>query len=242
MANERINRIKKAKKPLKKILLQLLKKLVYLILILSIAGLIYLFDKSNLLEPKISWEINGNLTTQAYQYDKLIESLIGNKYLISLAKLKNKLEASPWAKEISIQRVFWNTIRITIKNHDIAMRWGINGYISSNGVLFKPNISIISNKPIAIVSEDKVGQFYIDFINYQSILNPMKITQFERSNIDQLTLENNIKIILGYQKQTERLVLFNKVYESLKKYKKNRTRGGYDMRYPRGFALSYLPL
>ena len=67
-------------------------------------------------------------------------------------------------------------------------------------------------------------------------------THFERSNIDQLTLDSNIKIILGYQKQNERLELFVKVYENLKKYKKVRTRGIFDMRYPKGFALSYSPL
>ena len=242
MAKERLNQIKKPKKPLKKILFQLLKKLMYLLLILVIAGLIYLFDKSNLLEPKISWEINGDLATQTYQYDELIKPLLNNRYFINLSQLKDKVEEYPWVEEASVNRVFWNRIRVIIKNHDIAMRWGVNGYISSSGVLFKPNFSVISDKPIAIVEEDNIEQFYIDFTHYQSILDPVKITHFERLNIDQLTLDNNIKIILGYQKQNERLGLFIKIYENLKKYKKIKTRGIFDMRYPKGFALSYSPL
>jgi len=242
MAKEKLNQIKKPKKPLREVLSQLLKKLIYLLIVLSIAGLIYLFDNSNLLEPKIYWDIDGDLATQTYQYDELIEPLLSNKYFINLSELKDKVEEYPWVKEVSVQRIFWNRIRVTIKNHDIAMRWGSEGYISSSGVLFKPNFSIISDKPIAIVSEDKIGQFYIDFTNYKSILDPVKITHFERSNIDQLTLDSNIKIILGYQKQNERLELFVKVYENLKKYKKVRTRGIFDMRYPKGFALSYSPL
>ena len=121
------------------------------------------------------------------------------------------------------------------------MRWGSNGYISTQGVLFKPNLSIDSDAPIAIVSEDQIEQFYIDFVNYQSILGPLIIKQFERSLIDELTLETNVKVILGYQKQSERLKVFIKAYEQLKGSSKIRKRGIFDMRYPKGFALSYSP-
>ena len=239
MAKARLNQIKKSKKSFRVILIQFLKKFIYLLLILAVAWLIYLFDKSNLLDPKISWEISGDLVIQPYKYDELIKSLLSNKYLINISQLKVKLEEYPWIKEVSVNRIFWNNIAVNVKNHDISMRWGKDGYISSNGTLFKPDFSIISNKPIAIVEEDKIKQFYLDFTYYQSILHPVKIIQFERSNIDQLTLENNIKIILGYQKQNERLELFIKSYESLKNNKKIRTRGIFDMRYPKGFALSY---
>ena len=77
------------------------------------------------------------------------------------------------------------------------------------GCCFKPNLSIDSDAPIAIVSEDQIEQFYVDYINYQSILSPLIISQFERSHIDELTLESNVKVILGYQKQGERLQVFH---------------------------------
>ena len=92
------------------------------------------------------------------------------------------------------------------------------------------------------MSEVSVKNFYDDFVLYQSILDPVKISTFERKSIDELTLENNIKVILGHQKQNERLEIFVKSFEKLKKYKKIRTRGIFDMRYPNGFALSYSPL
>jgi len=113
--------------------------------------------------------------------------------------------------------------------------------MSNQGVLFKPNLSIDSDAPIAIVSEDQIEQFYVDFINYRSILGQLTINQFERSHIDQLTLEPNLKVILGYQQQSERLQVFLKAYEQLKGSSKIRKRGIFDMRYPKGFALSYSP-
>jgi len=122
------------------------------------------------------------------------------------------------------------------------MRWGSEGYISSKGILFKPNLTINSDTPIGLFSEFNAKDSYFDFIKYQSILEPVKISIFKRTSIDELTLGNNIKVILGHQKQNERLELFVKSFDKLNKYEKIRTRGIFDMRYPNGFALSYSPL
>ena len=65
MAKERINRPKQQKQPLKSVLRKVFNKLTYFLLALSIVFAIYLIDRSKLLEPHISWEIDGELTTQA---------------------------------------------------------------------------------------------------------------------------------------------------------------------------------
>ncbi len=241
MAKERLNRLIEPKKPFKLLVLGYLNKLTYLFVFLLFAGLIYVIDSSDLFEPKISWEVNGSLTTETSQYDRLIEPLLNNKYLIDLSQLKEKVEQHPWISGAEVSRLFWNKIRIAVVRHEIAMRWGSEGYISTQGVLFKPNLSIDSGAPIAIVSEDQIGQFYVDFLNYQSILGPLIIKQFERSLIDELTLEPNMKVILGYQQQSKRLKVFMKAYDQLKRSSKIRERGIFDMRYPKGFALSYSP-
>ena len=225
MAKERINRLKEPRKPFKLVALEWLKKLTYLFIFLLIAGLIYVIDSSDLFEPKISWEVDGSLTTKTAQYERLIKPLLNNKYLINLSQLKARVEQDPWVVKAEVSRVFWNKIRIAVVRHDIAMRWGSEGYISNQGVLFKPNLSIDSDAPIAIVSEDQIEQFYVDFINYRSILDPLTINQFERSYIDQLTLEPNLKVILGYQKQSERLQVFLKAYDHLKGSSKIKKRG-----------------
>ena len=241
MAKERLNRLIEPKKPFKLRILGYLNKLTYLFVFLLFAGLIYVIDSSDLFEPKISWEIDGSLTTETSQYDRLIEPLLNNKYLIDLSQLKEKVEQHPWISGAEVSRLFWNKIRIAVVRHEVAMRWGSEGYISTQGVLFKPNLSIDSGAPIAIVSEDQIGQFYVDFLNYQSILGPLIIKQFERSLIDELTLEPNMKVILGYQQQSKRLKVFMKAYDQLKRSSKIRERGIFDMRYPKGFALSYSP-
>ena len=91
MAKERINRPKQQKQPLKSVLRKVFNKLTYFLLALSIVFAIYLIDRSKLLEPHISWEIDGELTTQAYKYDDLIKPLLKNKYLLNLNQIKSKV-------------------------------------------------------------------------------------------------------------------------------------------------------
>ena len=242
MARERKNLVKKQKKPFKYVLNKIFKLAFYLLLALSILFLIYFIENSALLKPNISWEIKGELQAQSYEYDELIKPLLKNKYFLNLSQIKNKLEDNSWISNVEVERIFWNKIRVSLEKHDIAMRYGDEGYISSRGILFKPNLTINSEKPIGIVSEAEVKQFYFDFTLYQSILEPVRIIRFERTSIDELTLDNNIKVILGYQKQKDRLELFVKSFDKLKKHPKIKTRGIFDMRYPNGFALSYSPL
>ena len=242
MAKERKNQLKKQKTPLLSVIKSIARKLIYFFIALSIVFAVYLIDRSKLLDPNISWEIDGELITEAKRYDDVIEPLINNKYLLNLGQIKSKLKDSPWVAHVEAQRIFWNRIKVSIQEHDIAMKWRSEGYISSKGVLFKPNLTINSVAPIGLFSEINAKDSFFDFIKYQSILEPVKISIFKRTSIDELTLENNIKVILGHQKQNERLKLFVKSFDKLKKFEKIRTRGIFDMRYPNGFALSYSPL
>jgi len=242
MPKERKNQVKKQKTPLMSVVRNLARKLAYLLLAFALIFVVYLVDRSKLLDPKIAWEIDGQLVSDAQRYEDLVKPLINNKYLLNLNQIKDKLRESAWVSDAQAQRIFWNQIKVSIQEHDIAMRWNAEGYISSKGVLFKPNLTVISDAPLGIFAEMNVAESYFDFRQYQAILEPVKISIFKRTSIDELTLENNIKVILGHQKQNERLKIFVKSFEKLKKYKKIRTRGIFDMRYPNGFALSYSPL
>ena len=63
MAKERKNQAKKQKTPLTSVVKNLAQKLAYLGLALALIFVLYLIDRSKLLDPKISWEIDGELIT-----------------------------------------------------------------------------------------------------------------------------------------------------------------------------------
>lgn len=242
MAKQRVNRLDKQKKPIKVVVQQLGRKLPFLLLIVAIAAIGYNLHRSHLFDPKINWTIDEKLNRSDAHYEQLIAPLLSNKYLINLAELKDSIEAEAWVSNAQIKRLFWNKIDIKLSAHIIAMRWQDNGYISTKGVLFRPETLEISQTPLAVVDEDKVLKFYKDYQLYQTIVEPLVITKFERNQIDRLSIEPNVGIILGHQNQEQRLKDFVNAYSNLKQTsRKIRKRGIFDMRYAKGFALSYAP-
>jgi len=240
MAKQRFNRLNKPKKPTRVAAQQLGRKLPFLLLILAIAAIGYNLHRSNLFEPEVSWTIDEKLSQNDAHYEQLIAPLLDNKYLINLAELKKNIEAEPWVANAEVDRFFWNKIDIELTAHIIAMRWQDMGYISTEGALFKPETLVMSETPLAVVDEDEASQFFEDYQLYQNILAPLIITKFKRDQIDTLTIEPNVGIILGQQKQKQRLKDFVKAYNNLKQTSRRiRKRGIFDMRYAKGFALSY---
>ena len=209
-------------------------------------------NPAELLKADVRWDIAKTPPIDQRILKEKIQPLIQDKYQLDLHEIKLALESEPWVNKADVERLFWNSIQIKIEFQQIAMRWEhshckskekINcvGYISTQGLLFMPNKITPSDAILARSKPDKntITQLYTDFEYYRSSVDPMVIKTFSKTNIDQLTLEPNVTVILGYQKQKERLDTFLKAYSELKKKTKKVKRVTFDMRYPKGFALSY---
>ncbi len=244
----------KHKKSLKQLLMPIAKALPFFIALIFIVVRILESNPTEFLDVNITWEIDENLPIAQKALLNKIDPLIKDKYQLDLHQIKTSLEQEPWVAKAHIERLLWNSIRITIEQQQVAMRWKnkqgcqpnqsdtpCSGYISENGELFIPKNPIESDAVLAISSKDKqaISKLYQDYKHYQSLIEPMKIKEISRTNIDQLTIEPSVKVILGYQIQDERLINFKKIYKKLKKENSKVKRATFDMRYPKGFTLSY---
>ena len=209
-------------------------------------------NPAELLKAGVRWDIAKTPPIDLHILKEKIQPLVQDKYQLDLHEIKLALEAEPWVNKADVERLFWNSIQIKIEFQQIAMRWEhsqckskekINciGYISTQGALFIPKKITPSDVILAHSKPDKntITQLYTDFEYYRSSVDPMVIKTFSKTNIDQLTLEPNVTVILGYQKQKERLDRFLKAYSELKKKNRKVKQATFDMRYPKGFALSY---
>ncbi|SMN15283.1 hypothetical protein CRYPD_463 [uncultured Candidatus Thioglobus sp.] len=255
MIRKRNSRYNKRQKPLIERLKPLAKILaVFIALSLSIWGGVKIMD-TGFLKAEIEWEIDKKLPITQTMLEKSIHPLIKGKYQFDTNEIKQTLENQPWIAKVHIgSQLFSNKIQINIKSQQIAMRWknidcktdnapNCIGYISSNGELFIPEKTVISDAPFAHSKADQetVTQLYQDYQKYQNTTKKMLIKSFFKMHIDTLVLKPNIKVILGYQQQQQRLARFLKVYKELRKKisRKNLDKATYDMRYPKGFSLKY---
>lgn len=243
----------------KKTTVQRLIPIVKILSILIVVGLILWgagkVKDMDSLKATLKWQIDNTLVVTQSQLEKDIQPLIKDAILLDLIAIKQRLESQPWIAQAQIKRSFFNAIQINIKTHKIAMRWEntdcptkdtspCSGYISHAGILFVPKKKIEYNAVNAVLAHSKadkivITQLYHDYQNYQKISAKMHIQSFSKTHLDQLILEPNIKVVLGYQQQQQRLIRFLKAYKALrKKISKHRlNQATFDMRYPKGFSL-----
>lgn len=252
MAKKYRHRYNQRSKPVVGFFIVISKILAVLAVVALLVWGVVKFTPTEFLKVEVYWHIDKTLPiTQAALADK-IEPLIKDKYQLDLQQIKHALEAEPWVNNAHISRLFWNSIQVKIVAHHIAMGWqntqckskkftDCKGYISDTGVLFMPKKLIPSAHAVAISKQDKevVFKLYQDHQRYQIIASPLPIQSFSRTHIDQLIFKSGVKVILGYQQQNERLSKFIKAYNKLKNKNSKVKRATFDMRYPKGFALSY---
>ncbi len=252
MENKQSRGRNKRQKTPAQLLMPLVKAAPFFIVLGLIVWGVLSANPAELLKADVRWDIAKTPPIDLHILKEKIQPLIQDKYQIDLHEIKLALESEPWVNKANVERLFWNSIQIKIEFQQIAMRWEhsqckskeqINciGYISTQGELFIPKKIIPSDAILARSKPDKntITQLYTDFQYYRSNVDPMVIKTFSKTNIDQLTLEPNVTVILGYQKQKERLDRFLKAYLELKKKTRKVKQATFDMRYPKGFALGY---
>lgn len=205
------------------------------------------------LKINITWNIDSQLPITATTLKSQIKPLITRTYWLDLNRIKHSLEQNPWVEQANIKRLLWNRVKISITAKSVAMRWknpdcktqnavkNCTGYVSTSGVLFIPQHHITSTATIALTKPNPaiITQLYKDYQHYQKLANPMIIKSFAQTNIQTLTFKPDIKVVLGTQKQQQRLLRFLKAYKKLRKKTKKAQNATFDMRYPKGFSVRY---
>jgi cell division protein FtsQ len=230
----------------------LLLFLKFLLALTFIFGIYYLIDKYKPQEKllvNVSWSIPKELNLEIEELNVMIDPLIKDQYLIDSEKITDILQKIDSVDEALVDRNNISDLIISLKPKKPIYRWRdikfcdekvtiCNGYISSSMKLFRGN-DVTNELPMIISDRKNIADYVATFKTYQSSLDGEKITTFKKSKIDIITLNNNKKIILGNEKQLERLDLYKKVSKLKEVKKKIRKKPVFDMRYSNGFSLSH---
>ncbi|MBT4001362.1 MAG: FtsQ-type POTRA domain-containing protein [Candidatus Thioglobus sp.] len=238
------------------------KPLIFGLIITAIGWGETQYNPSELLKISINWEIDRPQLVNQKTLEQQIKPLINQSYQLDLHKVKYELEQHPWVQEAQVRRLFWDAIHIDVTTHKVAAHWenidckqpfeqeDCQGYITTQGNLIMPEnlfYQIDGQTPSDLVllkSGEHPKQYdslLKDYRVYQKILSELTILSLTRSNIDRLTIKPNIAVVLGYNKQQQRLQDFIKIYKKLRQKipLKKLNKATYDMRYPKGFTLKY---
>lgn len=161
---------------------------------------------------------------------------------MDLIALRRELIDLPWVREASLRRVWPDTLRVEVREHDPVAVWNDDALVSDEGVVFRP--AQFSGDDLARLSGPKgQGPAMLERLRaFERRLAPLGL---EIAGLDQdarrawgLTLANGIVLRLGRDRVEERLARFRAVWSGVLKPRAERI-AAVDMRYTNGFAVAW---
>lgn len=149
---------------------------------------------------------------------RAIDGVVAGGYFnVDVEKVREVIEGLPWVSQASVRRVWPDTLSVSVTEQKPVAIYKNTGLINANGKVFKPkNNNFPENLPVfeGPASLNKIMLLkYTEMKNLLNVINK-KITyfKFDARHALELTLDGDLKIILGQKKIRTRLDRFIKIY------------------------------
>ncbi len=182
-------------------------------------------------------------------------SVLENKgfFDIDVDAIKKRVEEMPWVKQVSVQRVWPDTLVIEVVEHTPIAYWGNSGLVSNTGEVFRPlKKTYPKDLPRFLVTKGHDGsvtekaaikslRYFSDASDMFSTINlKVKKVKFDARQALTLSLDNGVELNLGRQNKLYRLQRFVQIYAPLRERMSLIER--VDMRYTNGFSVKWKQL
>ena len=173
---------------------------------------------------------------------------LGNFFSVKLDQLRLKVEELEWVQSANVRRKWPNSLRISVVEHQPAMRWGDDKWVSTSGVIIKLPSTVTARKVVALEGDDAQSeQILLQAVRW---LNAFKNDGIELRKVTLSSsqawtlvlycadLNSEFDLLLGSDDIAERLARFKVLFkEQLKRseYRLKRV----DARYPDGLAVKH---
>ena len=201
----------------------------------------YLSKPTNL--PLNIVEINGDfIHLKEKNLEQQVSSLINDGFFtIDMKILRKEIMKIPWVAEVSIRRVWPDTLQMHIKEHTPLAFWGNLSYISKRSNIFSPReIHLKGNLPIFYAKNEDAEKIVSFYLNFRPVLNKKNLFIKELILNDRqewkIIFSNNLKLALGRENVNDRITNFTSIYPKLLE-NFSRFPEQVDMRYEHGFAV-----
>lgn len=154
-------------------------------------------------------------------------------------RLKRKLLKVPFVQDVSVKRVWPDTLLVTLEEQRFVAVWGENAMVSSKGeVSSLPEID--EKLPVFKGPDGQAALMVQQYNEIAKLIEPLHLT-IKELNLNnrrswQMQLSNNIKVIMGRKDLGEKVETLKTVYPRLKKHHGENIET-IDLRYPNGICV-----
>ena len=167
----------------------------------------------------------------------------GGFFVLDIDEIRNALQLLPWVSQVSIERVWPDSLDIQIKEQNPVARWGNKGLINSSYQIFYPPANTIPpNLPVLegpFKNRKKMVEFYQKIQGlFNAIDLRIAVLKLNTRQSWRLQLDNGIKIILGQQKVLDRCQRLVHLYPKIVNANAEDVQH-IDLRYSNGIAVKW---
>lgn len=175
--------------------------------------------------------------------ETMIEHLHGGIVTQGLGELKESVEALAWVRSASLRRIWPDRIELTVVEHVPLARWGEDGLVSTQGVVFRPPASELPKALPLLVGADVWAPKLVErFVAWRPRLAELGL-DVESLSLDArgawaLRTDAGFDLALGKLQVDERVDRFLSAWQSLSAVGRPAL---VDMRYSNGLAVVWEP-
>ncbi len=154
-------------------------------------------------------------------------------------RLKRKLLKVPFVEDVSVKRIWPDTLLVTLEEQHFVALWGEDAMVSSKGeVSSLPEID--KKLPVFKGPEGQAALMVQQYNEITKLIEPLHLTikELDLNNRRswQMQLSNNIKVIMGRKELSQKVETLKTVYPRLKK-RHGVNIEAIDLRYPNGICV-----
>lgn len=161
---------------------------------------------------------------------------------MDLTALRRELVDLPWVRDASLRRVWPDTLRVDVREHDPVAVWNEDALVSGEGTVFRPAEFKADDLARLEGPKGQGGEMLERLRAFEERLAPLdlEITGLEQDarRAWRVTLGNGIVLRLGRDRVDERLGRFRAVWSDVLKPRSERI-AAVDLRYTNGFAVAW---
>lgn len=164
---------------------------------------------------------------------------------LDLAKIKARVEAQPWVKQVVLSRQWPDRLQVVVYEHTPIARWNENGFLSVEGrpVVARDAAQLLRALPKLNGPSERALEIMTSYRRLSQLLSEQNL-QLVELTLDQrrnwaLQLNNGWQLEIGREQVFERVQRFARIYQRVLKNKPQIKK--IDLRYQNGFAVSWQP-
>jgi len=195
--------------------------------------------------PVQSVQVEGNFRhlQQADIRDEVAALASDGFFAMDVALIQQRIQQLPWVEQVSVRRVWPDTLSIQLREQQPVARWGENGFLNARAQVFEPEQVVELEQLPVFRGPDGYEQRVLDmYARMRDMLEPLRLgidsLQLDARRTWRVQLSNGLILEVGRSRPMQRIARFVRVYPAILAAGDGRVLS-VDLRYSNGFAVQW---